>query len=192
MLAQQLKTRRPVELGPRLEHLLAARRTAASSAASDATLPELVASLQLSLDQLDEAARQMLPRLGVFQGGAMEPDLLAITEISEDVWPALRQQLEAAALIEAETLPGVDRAVPPVSSHAGADALGATQQGRAGQLSWPIASDIMVSPVSSIMTDTKNPHGARAIAWRELPNMLHAVHAALDAAMMTRSILPTP
>ena len=74
VLAQQLKTRRPVELGPRLEHLIAARKTAASSAATDATLPELVASLQLSLDRLDETARQMLPRLGVFQGGAFEDD----------------------------------------------------------------------------------------------------------------------
>ena len=29
--------------------------------------------------------------------------------------------------------------------------------------------------------DTRNPHQARAIAWRELPNLLHAVHAAFDA-----------
>ena len=29
--------------------------------------------------------------------------------------------------------------------------------------------------------DLRNPHQARAIAWRELPNLLHAVHAALDA-----------
>ncbi|MFN0069725.1 MAG: tetratricopeptide repeat protein, partial [Limisphaerales bacterium] len=29
--------------------------------------------------------------------------------------------------------------------------------------------------------DSRNPHQARDIAWRELPNLLHAVHAALDA-----------
>jgi tetratricopeptide (TPR) repeat protein len=29
--------------------------------------------------------------------------------------------------------------------------------------------------------DSRNPHQARAIAWRELPNLLHSVHAALDA-----------
>ena len=33
--------------------------------------------------------------------------LLEITEIGEAVWPALRAQLEAAALLEAEPLPGV-------------------------------------------------------------------------------------
>ena len=33
----------------------------------------------------------------------------------------------------------------------------------------------------SLQEDIRNPHQARAIAWRELPNLLHAVHAALDA-----------
>ena len=113
-LAAQLKTRHPAELGERLEQLLAGSASGSPAAAStEATLPELVASLKLSLDRLDAAARQVLPRLGVFQGGAFEPDLLAITGLEDaegggaNVWPDLRRQLEAAALIEAETVPGV-------------------------------------------------------------------------------------
>jgi hypothetical protein len=116
-LAAQLKTRRPAELGKRLEELLAggaSRSTAEGS--TEATLPELVASLKLSLDRLDDAALQVLPRLGVFQGGALENILLAITGLEDaegggtNVWPDLRRQLEAAALIEAEaeTVPNVE------------------------------------------------------------------------------------
>ena len=108
VLAQQLKMRRPAELGQRLEQLLTAGSAGGASATTDDTPPELVASLQLSLDRLDDTARQVLPRLGVFQGGAWEHVLLKITEIGEAVWPALRAQLEAAALLEAEPLPGVN------------------------------------------------------------------------------------
>lgn len=68
LLARQLKTRRPAELGPRLETLV-----------GQTPDDPLLASLNLSLDRLDEAARAVLPRLGVFEGGAMEDDLLAIT-----------------------------------------------------------------------------------------------------------------
>jgi tetratricopeptide (TPR) repeat protein len=182
VLAQQLKTRRPAELGPRLEHLLAARRTAASSAASDTTLPELVASLQLSLDTLDDAARQMLPRLGVFQGGAMQSDLLAITQISEDVWLALRQQLESAALIEDEDLPGVT--VPFLRFHPTLALMLWEQLSSDGQAALSLAHRQRYRALTYYLhnADMQNPREARAIAWRELPNILHAVHGALDTA----------
>ena len=157
----------------------------------------LLASLELSLDRLDDAARQVLPRLGVFQGGAMEDDLVAITGLGRgrsaanapaargsvgrasdageaaglsarrarsgrSRWRKSRRKLlpascpvpreagRTAALARrrqplARPAPAVggggadrggghsgrDRAVPPVSSHAGADALGATGRGRA-------------------------------------------------------------
>ena len=107
VLAQQLKSRRPAELGQQLEQLLTAGSAVGAPAATTDTPPELVASLQLSLDRLDDTTRQVLPRLGVFQSGAWEPVLLGITEIGEAVWPALRMQLEATALLEAEPLPGV-------------------------------------------------------------------------------------
>jgi CHAT domain-containing protein len=182
VLAQQLKTRRPVELGPRLEHLIAARRSAASSAATDTTLPELVASLQLSLDRLDETARQMLPRLGVFQCGAMESELLAITEIGEDVWPALRRQLEAAALMEVEPVPGV---IPPFFRfHPTLAPMLWEQLSMDEQARLSVAHRQQYYGLVNFLyrEDSKNPHEARAIAWRELPNILHAAHGALDAA----------
>ena len=182
VLVQQLKTRRPVELGPRLEHLIAVRKTSASSAATDTTLPELVASLQLSLDKLDETARQMLPRLGVFQGGAFEDHLLAITEISEDVWPALRYQLESAALIEAEYLPGLE---PPfLRFHPTLAPMLWEQLSKDDQAQLTAAHRERYYGLTNSLykEDSKNPHAARAIVWRELPNILHALRAALDAA----------
>ncbi len=39
------------------------------------------ATLQLVIEQLDEESRRLLPRLGVFQGGAMEDILLGVTEL---------------------------------------------------------------------------------------------------------------
>lgn len=239
VLAQQLKTRRIAEVGGRLEQLLQAGGGASSAAApSEDTPAGLLASLELSLDKLDDAARQVLPRLGVFQGGACEDGLIAITGLGDphaeqreqiegflaavgagkaaeifqamgqpmpseaklgqmvaemreqlaqippaaaDLWPGLRRQLEAAALIEAEAMPGVG--VPFLRFHptlapmlwarldaAERDRLTAAHRQRYYALSGYLYHE-----------DDRNPHQVRAIAWRELPNLLHAVHAAFES-----------
>ena len=175
VLAQQLKTRPPDELGERLEELLLAPISA------EGIIPELAASIQLSLDRLDEAAGAVLPRLGVFQGGAMEPDLLAITEIDEQVWPALRRQLEAAALIEAEELTGAG--VPFLRFHPTLapmlwSQLSAEERER---LSAAHRERYCALAAHLYHADTRSPHEARAMALRELPNLLHAVLTALGA-----------
>ncbi|MGO9597709.1 MAG: tetratricopeptide repeat protein [Isosphaeraceae bacterium] len=187
-LAAQLKTWRPAELGDRLGQLLAGSASGSPTARStEATLPELVASLKLSLDRLDAAARQVLPRLGVFQGGAFETELLAITGLEDaegggtNVWPDLRRQLEAAALIEAETVPGVKppflrfhpTLAPMLWEQLGPDERARlTTAHRQGY--YELASGLNFA-------DDKNPHETRAIASRELPNLLHAADAAFDA-----------
>lgn len=243
VLAQQLKTRRPAELGERLEQLLGvppsggpAGEPAKAGTPNQDTPAGLLASLELSLDKLDEAARQVLPRLGVFQGGAFEDDLIATTGLGDtgerehptgmpsvveagkaaelfkakglaapseaqvqklaadprqklaglppaaaNLWPALRRQLAAAALIEAEEIPGAT--VPYLRFHptlapmlwAQLDAAERTQRSAAHRQRYYALSGYLYQE------DTRNPHQARAIAWRELPNLLHAVHAALDA-----------
>jgi len=182
VLAAQLKTRDPKELGQRLGQLLAAANASTpTSVATEATLPELVASLNLSLDQLDESARQVLPRLGVFHGGAMEDNVLAITEIGEDAWPALRRQLEAAAVVEAETLPGVT--VPFLRFHPTLAPMLWGQLSAADQARLSAAHRQRYYALANYLyqADDRTPHEARAIALRELPNLLVAVHAALDA-----------
>ncbi|MEM9366221.1 MAG: tetratricopeptide repeat protein [Planctomycetota bacterium] len=267
VLVQQLKTRTAAELGNRLEQLLT---TGASSLIADEGTPDsLVASLQLSLERLSDEERHAVRRLGVFQGGAFEDDLLAITELGESdsereqlqtllsaldggdprvllqmmgmnlpdgaevppelleeirnkpefqqhieqlraqldgrlslresgednleadatfaerkatIWPSLRRRLEAAALIEAESVPRVGppflRFHPTLAPILWAsltpderDALTVAHRERYYALANYLYTE-----------DNKNPHQARAIVRRELPNLLHAVHAALDAS----------
>jgi len=97
LLAQQLKFRAIEELGERLRKLL-----------QDKPGNVLLASLNLSLERLSPEARRWLPRLGVFQGGALESQLLEITELAESDWAGLRQELAATGLIQVEHLLGVN------------------------------------------------------------------------------------
>jgi tetratricopeptide (TPR) repeat protein len=233
VLAQQLKTRRMAEVGGRLEQLLSSsssgresahsstqeqdqsRLTSAATRMEEDTPAGLLASLELSLDKLDEAARKVLPRLGVFQGGAFEDDLVAITGLGEsdatarsrgrasaptsagedqrrltsaatetpaaNLWPALRRQLAAAALLEAEEIPGVT--VPFLRFHPTLAPMLWAQLDAAERTQWSAAHRQRYYALSGYLyqEDRRNPHQARAVAWRELPNLLHAVHAALDA-----------
>ena len=142
----------------------------------------LLASLNLSLERLSPEARQWLPRLGVFQGGAWEPDLLAITELAAPEWMGLRQELATTGLIQVEPIPGVidqpflkfHPTLAPVLwsrlSPAEQAALSARHRQRYYDLSGFLYQE-----------DNRHPHEARAIAQRELPNLLHAVDGALTA-----------
>ena len=168
LLGKQLKIRRPAELGLRLEKFIA-----------ETPDDPLLASLNLSLDKIDEEAKRWLPRLGVFQGGAMELNLPEITELSEEQWQTLRAALETTGLIQAEHLPGVTfpyirfhpTLAPALKTRLSADELDqllARHQERYHQL-----SDYLY------FEDDKNPLRTRAIVLRELPNLLYAVKGAL-------------
>ncbi|MDM8563962.1 hypothetical protein QUF54_11470, partial [Candidatus Marithioploca araucensis] len=152
LLGKQLKIRRPAELGLRLEKFIA-----------ETPDDPLLASLNLSLDKVDEEAKQWLPRLGVFQGGALEPELLEITELSEEQWQTLRTALETTGLIQAEHLQDVTvpyirfhpTLAPALKTRIAAEELAqrlARHQERYYQLSG-----------SLYFEDDKNPHQARAI-----------------------------
>ena len=124
--------------------------------------------------------------LGVFEGGAMEHDLLAITGLGGEagttaVWPALRAQLLAAGLIGVEALPGVTphflrfhpTLAPLLWQELDAEArerLGLAHRQRYARLATYLYKE-----------DTPNPQAARAIAQRELPNLLAALQRAFDA-----------
>ena len=92
LLAQQLKTRTIEELGERLEALLLCEP-------EDGENKSLLASLKLSLELLPPEQRELVKRLGVFQGGAMEDVLLRVTGLGKvDDTPdiALTRELFAA------------------------------------------------------------------------------------------------
>lgn len=164
LLAKQLESRRPAELGQRLEALIA-------------QTPDnpLLASLNLSLERLDAEAMQLLPRLGVFQGGALEYILLKITEISESQWQTLHPALETTGLIQVDGIflkfhPTLAPALwPRLSPEAQTELLARYQQWY-----YQLSDDLYFE-------DSKDPHFARAIAQQELPNLLYAVDGALNA-----------
>ncbi|AFY35755.1 CHAT domain-containing protein [Calothrix sp. PCC 7507] len=164
LLAKQLESRRPAELGQRLETLIA-------------QTPDnpLLASLNLSLERLDAEAMQLLPRLGVFQGGALESNLLKITEISQSQWQTLRPALEATGLIQVhgpflKFHPTLAPALwPRLSPEVQTELLARYQE-----LYYEVSDYLYFE-------DRKNTRGVRAIAQQELPNLLYAVDRALDA-----------
>lgn len=174
-LAQQLKTRRIGELGLRLERIL--------DELPDNENKSLRASLQLSLDRLDGQARELLPRLGVFQCGAIESQLLDITEIEEVAWQGLRDSLVATGLITLEHLPNIS--VPYLKFHPTlAPALWEGSPQTASEREKLIERHReQYYQLSRYLyfEDNKNPHEVRAMAMRELPNLLYGVRGALAA-----------
>jgi tetratricopeptide (TPR) repeat protein len=181
VLVPQLKARPLGELG------LALQQAILDSSNLEEKDRSLVASLNLSLERLDERAKALLPRLGVFQGGAFELQLLLeITELTETDWSVLRGQLVNAGLIELEAVPGVNPpfitfhpTLAPVlllklrSSHSSPTTEEAQLLARHRERYYQLSNYLHAE-------DQKNPDFARSIVRRELPNLLFAVDHALS------------
>ncbi|MDM8559882.1 NACHT domain-containing protein [Candidatus Parabeggiatoa sp. HSG14] len=124
----------------------------------------------------------LLPRLGVFQGGVFEPDLLEITDFKPEQWRLLRSTLERTGLISTEILPNFR--VPYIKFH-------------------PTLAPILWASFSSIKEQKRvfsdyQQRYAQLVAYmsyeegndtiqvhtllrKDLSNLLYAVHSALDA-----------
>jgi tetratricopeptide (TPR) repeat protein len=137
--------------------------------------------LNLSLGRLGWGARSLVGRLGVFEGGAMESELLAITEFTPEQWQPLRRQLESAGLIRSEVLANIE--VPFLKFHPTLARVlwGSLSKGEQGELQQRYRHRYYVLSDFLYHSDKKNPYEARAIAQRELPNLLVAVRGAMDA-----------
>jgi tetratricopeptide (TPR) repeat protein len=109
----------------------------------------------------------------------MESMILEVTEIAKPEWGELLRQLEAAALVEAEDLPGVT--VPFLRFHPtlAPMLLDQVTPDERGRLNRAHREGYHAFANYLYTEDRRNPHQARAIASRELPNVLHAVHASL-------------
>jgi len=173
LVVEQLKVREITELGNRLEKFLA-----------ETPDNPLLASLNLSLDRLDEEARRLLPKLGVFQGGALLYNLSAITEFSESQGQYLLSTLISVGLIQAEYL-GEDLGgniiyfkFHPTLAPTLWVRLTTEEQ---AQLQASHRQRYYEMSGYLYFEDIKNPHETRVIIQRELPNLMFAVHGALDA-----------
>ena len=105
LVLPHLRDHTPAELTADFEALLPGFTEGEAQARNES----LAVSLEFSLRRLGADTRAALPDLAVFQGGCLESDMLAITGMDEDLWPAARAELEAAALLTAEAIPGVTR-----------------------------------------------------------------------------------
>ncbi|HFD38510.1 MAG TPA: CHAT domain-containing protein, partial [Anaerolineae bacterium] len=142
----------------------------------------LLVSLDFSLRRLSDEARAHLPDLAVFQGGAWEPMILAIGDWDEAAWRDVRAELQNAALLSAEELPGVS--VPFLRFHPTllpylADSLPAE---RRAELETRYRRAYHELATFLYTSDPKNPIQARAIAAREMPNLRRALDLTLAAS----------
>ncbi|WP_339137665.1 MAG: tetratricopeptide repeat protein [Candidatus Electrothrix sp. GW3-4] len=173
LLAQQLKVRGPADVGERLEALLEEQPVNQADRS-------LLASLELSIERLPAQCREWLPRLGVFQGGCLEAMVEDITGLKEADWQELRNHLLIAGLMQAERVAESDATFlrfHPTLAPALWQRLDREEQAellaRYWQAYYGLSNELY-------KMDRTNPHAARALARYELPNLLRAVHSALQ------------
>ncbi len=65
----------------------------------------LRASLAFSASRLSEQARDVLPWLAWFQGGAFEASIVSFTSLEAEVWANVCRELESTALVRVDELP---------------------------------------------------------------------------------------
>ncbi|RKZ91654.1 MAG: hypothetical protein DRR19_06605 [Candidatus Parabeggiatoa sp. nov. 1] len=140
----------------------------------------LYVSLNLYLEMLELQVRPWLLRLGVFQCGAFENVLQAITEVPDTLWQALREALEATNLMRYENVEGVT--VPYLKFHSALAPVLWTRLSSEEQKSLTGRYCHGYHELSRFLYDgdNNNPHQARAIELKELPNLLQVVHQALE------------
>ncbi|WYD79370.1 MAG: hypothetical protein V8K32_08615 [Candidatus Electrothrix gigas] len=173
LLAQQLKQRGPAEVGERLEALLEEQPLNQADRS-------LLASLELSLEQLPNQCRDWLPRLGVFQGGCLEGMVCPITSFDEADWQELRNSLLIAGLVQTERVAESDLIFlrfHPTLAPALWQKLGKDEQDKLLE-SYCQAYHQLSNELYKM--DRTNSYTACALAQCELPNLLRAVHAVLQ------------
>lgn len=181
LVLPQLAHYTPAQLSARFEELLPGFVQGKAAQRNES----LALSLEFSLRRLGEESRAALPDLAVFQGVAFEDDMLAITEIDEELWRTARVEMEQAALVTVEQVPGVTPPFlrfHPTLLPALAPRLDPARRAALAERYWQRYYALVDYLYQA---DATTPHQARAIAQRELPNLAHAfnlAHAALDRA----------
>lgn len=152
----------------------------------------LEVSLRFSLDRLGADAINLLSRLWIFEGGAMESVLLAITEIPAETWNALKPQLTSTALIRIEEISGIS--VPFIHFHptltpylkaindnSTAESQKSNIEERYRNIYYRFAHQLYTD-------DNQHPFEARAIVLRELPNLKRALKLTLAAGALDEAV----
>ncbi len=142
----------------------------------------LLASLNYSLRRLAPELQALLPRLALFEEGAMETDLVSITQIPELTWAKLRKALRQAALLVGEQV-GEDLLTPFLRFHPILQPYLRSQSNtdsaimREGYI-W------YYSRLSAYLYHnySKDPQAVQAIVKRELSNFLRTIGLLLETS----------
>jgi tetratricopeptide (TPR) repeat protein len=170
LVTYQLKERRVGDVAQSLETLLAAEPKADKQRC-------LVASLNLSLQRLDEDLLAVLPRLGVFQGGAFQFQIEEVLQFAPGQWERLKAALLRTGLVQVEDIGLPFLRFHPTLAPVLWERLTTEEQGEL-RLEHQEGYYKLVSGL--YVADSTNPRAVREIARRELPNLLWAVNGALD------------
>ena len=149
-------------------------------------------SLEYSLRRLAKVTRALLPALAVFQGGALETNILAITEMEPDLWKSARAELEAAALVTSEPIPGTNAEFlqfHPTLLPAVGKALSAERRAVLETRFWQAYHEFSGMLYHG---DMQRPHESRSMALLEMPNLRRAFDLALEAALRGDTEAQTP
>jgi hypothetical protein len=194
VLAIPLKVQRPAELEKRLEAWLAQTQENPLWAVLRASLEGLTLEIDKTgwlaklfkrkitkILSLKTKTLRSLPILGVFQGGAFEPDLLTLTQFNKKQWQVLRAALETAGLIQVEILPTFK--VPYIKFHPSLAPTLWTRLSTQEQAKLFSSYQLRYAQLAGYMfyeegESTKQVH---TLIRQDLPNLLHAVYGALDA-----------
>ena len=184
LVLPHLRHHTPSELSSRFEELLPGFTLGAAKERNES----LAVSLEFSLRRLSETTRLALLDLAVFEGGAMEYDILAIIQIEEDAWKAVRSELEQAALMTAESLPGF--ASPYIQFHPTLIPYLATQltDERRSELEARYRKEYRDSANMLWYNFSQYPQATLAITLRELPNLQRALQLIIDANELETAI----
>ncbi len=175
LLACQLKNDSLGALSERLNSQLAALPLSMSPQEQ-----ALTATLNLALEKL-EPHRQWLPKMGLFQNGAFENVLQAITDVPEGQWQFLQQALKSSGLIQPEDIEGVSVSFfnfhPRLASKLRERISPAEQQALTARYhqGYYELSKFLYNE------EQNNPQQSSAIERKELPNLLNAVYGALNS-----------
>ncbi|NOZ27623.1 MAG: tetratricopeptide repeat protein [Chloroflexi bacterium] len=141
----------------------------------------LTLSLDFSLRRLGQETRALLPALAVFQGRAMEDDLLAVTEFDEDLWRIAREELRQASLITLEHLPGIQYPYTHFHPTLAPHLARLLDPQRRADLEERFRKRYHAVATYLYHADNRDPIPTRAIAVRELPNLRRALDLHLAA-----------
>ncbi len=128
-----------------------------------------------------ETLHFFLPILGVFQGGAFEPEILTVTKFPKKQWKLLLSALQQVGLIQAEDLP--DFIIPYLKFHPTlAQTLWARLSLEEQERIHGIYQWRYVELISYLFFEEgKNTVLIHALAKQDLFNILHSIYTAIDA-----------